>query len=242
VRFQGFLAGSFFLICSQSACAQRVQVDVGFLLDDHVSLHGAAASKVPRSAKRTKELGQAPLVGKLFSTSSLIEKTPAVDLRHKTRKDLRNLSVSPPDAITQRKPLHFDVTLASTRAAGSTSGTQLLDQSGDATLQADVGSGTYWVGVTQHVRGHLNPRDRKQLAELYAGTSRKLGRRTSLRGVFYHAQSDELGNRSTTNVSVSLNRELPSLGSVQLSTLRSQRTEGQDLRAAVSLEVDHLPF
>lgn len=242
MRFLEFLAGTLLLMVSHSACAQRLQVDVGILLDDHVSLHGAAFPAVRPSANRSAGRAPTHFTGKLFATSWLGEKMPPTDLEHKSGKSLRNLSVSPPDAVTQRKTLHLDVTLASAATSGSTFGTQRLDQSGDATLQADIGSASYWVGVTQHLRSHLNPGDRKQLSEVYAGTSRKLGRRTSLRGVFYHAQSDELADRPTTNMSVSLNRELPSVGTIQVSTLRSQRVEGRDLRATFSLEVDHLPF
>jgi hypothetical protein len=230
---------------SGSACAGQVRVDVSQLLNDNVALRGVSVATVSSNvkvAKWTVSVSQSYLKDKTFTASRFGENPSVVDLRQQGRRGFQDMSVSAQRSFPVSKVFRVDLTMASTVPMGGPFGTNRLDNSGDAMVEADFGSSSYWMGVTQHLRAHVLEGTRKALSEIYAGTRRDIDRLTSLRGSYYHAQSDELGKRSVTNLSLSLNRDLPSLGSMQLNASRSKNSANNDWQAGLTVELDRLPF
>lgn len=242
----GHLLATAALIASGTAAsAVPLRVDVDQLMNDKVALHGitvATASSQMKFGKWSVSLSQSFLQDNVLSMSRAGERLLLPDIYQKTRRGFRDLTLSAGRSYSLGKRLRFDLTMGSSLPMGGTFGTSRLDQSVDAMLSTERGPTTLWAGVTQHLRMGGLAQTRHNLTEYYAGLTHDFSDDTSLKAIYYHAQSELLQARSTTSLALSLNHDLKDVGNVGVNASRTTDWTGDDKRASLSLKVDKLPF
>jgi len=230
---------------SVSHASVPVRVNVGQLERNEVALQGvtvATATSDVRIGRWTVSASQSFLHDNVLTGPRAGREIAVADLRQKVRRGFGDLSLSAQRSYSLAKRLRLDLTIGSTIPMAGPFGTRRLDNDVDAMVGGDIGSTSYWVGVTQHRRTGGPLDTRRDLTELYGGLSRSFGDLTSVRLTYYRAQSDKLDARQTRNMSLSLDHDLRDLGHVGFTASRSINSTNPDKGAAVSLELDKLPF
>jgi hypothetical protein len=242
----GYAFATAALIASSRLSAEApVRVNVSQLMDDKLALHGvtvATASSGMKLGKWSVSVSQSFLQDNVLGIPRHEQRVSLADVRQRVRRGFRDMTVSAQRSYKLRKHLQLDLTMSSSIPMRGPFGSNRFDHSADAMIEGDIGSTSYWAGVTQHLRTGAPSDVRKQLTEFYAGVSRDLDELTSLRATYYRGQSDERRLRPVTSMSLSLNHDLRDLGSIGLSATRSKDFESEDKRASLSLELDRLPF
>jgi hypothetical protein len=244
--FRMLFAGASLAALAGAVAAAPLRVDVNQLMNDDVALHGVTVTTASSTIK----------VGKwsVSATQSFAQDNRAPkarggaevsvsDLKQKMRRGFQDVSVSAQGSYNLPRKMKLDLTLVSTIPMGGPFGTNRIDSLADAMLTGNLGpKASYWVGVSQHLRMADPAGARDFLREIYGGFSRDFTHLTSLSWEIYRAQSEQLRTRGTNRMTMTVNHQLPDLGSVKLTASQSKDALSNDKRASVELTLDKLPF